>query len=654
MRLDAAATGQPAANPTTPTPSSPQRRSPHLAPLLILLGLSVACWSKVLFTGQVLLPGAFLRGFAPFGADPHAPWTILYWDALGQYYPWRTFAARQLHEGLIPLWNPHQFAGTPFLANAQSAVLYPLSLPFWLMDTACAFGVSAFLHTLLAAFGTYFLAQRWGLSRAASVLAAIVFAFCGYLGAWIVLPTLANTASWLPLLLLLLERAAAPATARLRAIGLFALALCCTLLAGHPQIFIYILLALGLRACLLPLPGRSLGVLGLSCFWTVLLAAAQILPTLELAQRGHRASAGTATALGWQTVVQSAVQPGDLLSLIVPAWPMSAGTINENFGYLGFGAVLLATIGIAATVMALRNPSNPSTPRRQFLFAAAIALFALAYATATPLTKLVFYNVPGMAQFVGVGRMLLLWSLGAALLAAFGLDFLRRRWKTPVLPVAACGLVAIELFAAGGALQPTAPRDTIYPPTQLTTWLQENTRDKSRVLFLTPRGGWLPTELFSGSDVQRTHPPGILPPNGPTVYGLYDVNGYDSLAAGGYRGLLIPAEGADVSPPLNGNMILLNNPDSTALDSLNVRYIVAQNQIAVRGGRQVLKADGCYVYDIAGRSKNVEQKNGSDFYPGWKQEKYQPETFRCGLFLSLVALAMVVGCWTGKRRKGTT
>jgi hypothetical protein len=31
--------------------------------------------------------------------------------------------------GLIPLWNPHQFCGAPFIANGQSAFFYP---PNWL------------------------------------------------------------------------------------------------------------------------------------------------------------------------------------------------------------------------------------------------------------------------------------------------------------------------------------------------------------------------------------------------------------------------------------------------------------------------------------------------------------------------------------------
>ena len=62
-------------------------KSRHAIPIAALVCLTLAYWGKVLFTGQVLLPGAMLGGFAPFGGNPTAPWNILQWDSLAQYYP---------------------------------------------------------------------------------------------------------------------------------------------------------------------------------------------------------------------------------------------------------------------------------------------------------------------------------------------------------------------------------------------------------------------------------------------------------------------------------------------------------------------------------------------------------------------------------------
>jgi hypothetical protein len=194
------------------------------------------------------------------------------------------------------------------------------------------------------------------------------------------------------------------------------------------------------------------------------------------------------------------------------------------------------------------------------------------------------------------------------------------------------------LWINGLGAHPTAPRGTIYPQTTLTSWLQKNVKSDERVLFLTPRGTWAPTE---GLQQARgiAHPPGVLPPNGATVYGLNDVSGYDSLAPLAYREFVNTGEGENVSPPLNGNMILINNVQSPALVALNVRYVVALETQELPLDNKVFSADGSAVYQLP--LANVMRKNGADFYPGWKDGKYQPETFRLGTFVALCALALV-------------
>ena len=156
------------------------------------------------------------------------------------------------------LWNPFQFCGTPFVANAQSAVFYPLNLPFWIFDTAYAFGIVAFSHSILASFSTYFLARRWGLSRAAGVMAGAIYAFSGYMSAWALLPTLFATAAWLPLCVLLFEKASDDEKP---AFSSFALALClaCALLAGHAQIFFYILAGFAVAPAVFEAPVARIG-----------------------------------------------------------------------------------------------------------------------------------------------------------------------------------------------------------------------------------------------------------------------------------------------------------------------------------------------------------------------------------------------------------
>ncbi len=607
-----------------------------IAPIIVL---ALAFWARVLFLGRVLLPGDMLRGFAPFGGDPRAAWTILQWDALAQYFPWRHFAASQLQRGHIPLWNPFQFSGTPFLANAQSAVFYPLNIPFWIFDTAYAFGISAFLGSLVALGGTFLLARRWRMSRAASLISATAFAFCGFLSSWALLPTLFQTACWLPLCLYFYEGAVEDARPTHSTLYL-TLSLLMALLAGHAQVFFYILLALALRQPFLKRTWRGL-ILGMGTLvFSLALGALQLLPTLELAKNSPRVSVGGPTAGGWQFVKDRALAPNELLSLVFPSG-LNWGTLSENFGYVGVGVCILALLSL----LALRTPAH----RRQRLYALTLALFGLLYALATPIAQLFYFAVPGVSNMGGTGRSLVLWSLGVALCAGFGFDWLRSKWKSNLLPPLALAIVALELFANAFITQPTSARDAIYPKTQITDFLARNTDHDARVWLQTDKRSWLPLEAFRGD---RTHPIGILPPNGATVYGIYDINGYDSLSLQGYRLFVSSSEvGGNPSPDLNGNMVLLQTPTPTLLDQFSVRWIVTlEGAPAPPNAHPVLTADGCTIYQRP-LPINGTRAIGENFAPGFRDGHYAPETFRLGTFISLLALGFWSALWMGSRKK---
>ncbi len=606
--------------------------SPHFWPLLFLITLCCALWADVLFGGRILLPGEMLRGFAPFGSDANAPWTILKWDALAQYTPWRMFAARELAAGRIPLWNPHQFSGAPFVANGQSAVFYPLNVPFWIFDVPRAFGIVACLHSLLAMCGAYFLCVRWQLSRVAALCGATAFGMSGYLISWSALPTLSETASWLPLLILLFERTTDEKTRSryLQQLSLFAIALCCALLAGHAQIWAFLVIALALRALFL-WRWRALQVLAGGVLWAICLSTLQLLPLLELARLGHRAGA-TASAQGWAQIQLNALQPFDLPSLIVPNWPQWSW--SENFGYQGVVTLVLAFIAMGSGVKKLRALSWRS-PK---FFAMALTLCGLIYGMGLPPTSLAYFYIPGWAQLAGAGRALLWWNLGASLLAAFGIQALsqllarsRPKDRRLVLSLILVCLV-VELGFNAWNNRVTSARAEIYPQTALTSWLQKNLKSDERVAFITPREGWFPSEQWQANG--RNHPPGVLPPNGAMVYGLSDVGGYDSLAPRAYRQFINEGEGRDVAPLYNGN-IVLPAADNANFPALKVRYIVTlESQRAP--GTEVWRGENVVVWRQ--ELPNGKAKSGADFYPGWHEGQYQPQSFRLGAWISLCAL----------------
>ncbi len=135
------------------------RRS--LSDFAVALGLLALClvWlGRSLFGGQALLPVELLQQMRPWLEKPPLWWDPILWDAVGYFAPSRKLLHESVTAGHLPLWNPYELCGTPFLANIQSAVLYPLGFAFWLWPPEVAFGVNALLHLFLAGFFAYFMA----------------------------------------------------------------------------------------------------------------------------------------------------------------------------------------------------------------------------------------------------------------------------------------------------------------------------------------------------------------------------------------------------------------------------------------------------------------------------------------------------------------
>ena len=121
----------------------------------------------------LLLAALFCR---PLAVDPDN-WGISDWDQHLFFHavPRRTI----LHYGETPLWNPYNPGGLPDLGNPQSRILsptFPLVLAFGVIHGV---KIDIALHCAAAFVFTWLLARKLGSSRAASALAAGVYAFGG-------------------------------------------------------------------------------------------------------------------------------------------------------------------------------------------------------------------------------------------------------------------------------------------------------------------------------------------------------------------------------------------------------------------------------------------------------------------------------------------
>ena len=99
--------------------------------LLAVLGLF---FLTPLRSGHLLSPADLLLKSAPWRHGVNAefePANALLSDYVYQFRPWQQYTTAALRSGRLPLWNPDNAGGLPFLGAGISAVLYPLNLPFF-------------------------------------------------------------------------------------------------------------------------------------------------------------------------------------------------------------------------------------------------------------------------------------------------------------------------------------------------------------------------------------------------------------------------------------------------------------------------------------------------------------------------------------------
>ena len=130
----------------TVTPVPPSRRADVLAVAVLLL-LPLLAAVATLVAGRVWSPAANLFVGYPWqalAADVGPPNPALS-DVTQWFHPALLWSAGEIHAGRVPLWVPNAYAGAPFLANPQTALLFPLTWLAWILPAAPALTLIAAL-----------------------------------------------------------------------------------------------------------------------------------------------------------------------------------------------------------------------------------------------------------------------------------------------------------------------------------------------------------------------------------------------------------------------------------------------------------------------------------------------------------------------------
>src|SRR4051812_1377550 len=67
-------------------------------------------------------------------------------DHFDYFQPLRWYTATELRQGRLPLWNPYNASGEPWLANPQTGVFYPPTWLFLALPFATAYTLFLALH----------------------------------------------------------------------------------------------------------------------------------------------------------------------------------------------------------------------------------------------------------------------------------------------------------------------------------------------------------------------------------------------------------------------------------------------------------------------------------------------------------------------------
>lgn len=584
-------------------------------------------------------------------------------DPVRQQYPWRYFSIEQLQSGSIPTWNPYQFAGTPHLANLQSAAFYPLNLLFFIIPFQTAWSLLVLLQPLLGALFMYLFLNSFKLRKEASFLGAITYAFSGFSVAWLSWNTVGHVGLWLPLGLYCINRIT-DAKKPLKRVSvlfilLFVFSVISSAFAGHAQVLFYSGILIGFYGLAKVFANRrvrsaprSFIILGGIAVTSVLISAAQWLPMFQLIANSSRSiNSKLWLQEGWFIPYQHLTQ------FIAPDFFGNPTTLNywgvwnygELVGYVGIAGLLLS-------LFALFDRRDKKT-----LFFGSFFFVALLFATPTILAKIPFQlNIPLLSTSQPT-RLLFIIDFSLAALAALGFDRLLSGKLHKRIAIGTISILSVVIaffwgFAYFGeslltgeniAQNLAVTTSNLKLPTLLyvsisillLTYVSTSKKylnqekgikkyfGKGLILALLLlacldllRFGWKftpftdsqylfpQTKALSFLSQQEgvfrimTTDNRLLPPNASMQYKLQSVDGYDPLyvsSYGEFASAWVRGE-PDISPFQFNRIITPQNYDHRFADLLNVKYILSLDEINEDQYVKVFEEGDTKVYENLG------------------------------------------------------
>ena len=284
--------------PGTPATASRIRK---VAPLLVVVLLALIFFIPWFFQGKIFLAGDILYGFLPWSkyAGPgYRPHNTLISDPITLEYP--VAYNRQIKEGGLKEWNPLVLGGGPAMVSVSTAGghhYFPKILYNYLFSAATSYMLMLLTHLVLMGVFMYLYLQEIGAGWRGALFGAAAWMFSGYAMVWFEFEMITTVGTFVPLLLLVMERFLGPRRYLFAFLG--ALVLGTYMLVQHLQFLLYT----GMIMCFYFLylawrthrqePGvRPLGRL-VACFaitgvGALLIGSAELIPFVEVILNSSR------------------------------------------------------------------------------------------------------------------------------------------------------------------------------------------------------------------------------------------------------------------------------------------------------------------------------------------------------------------------------
>ena len=397
-------------------------------PFCFILAVAVLLFWKFFIYGQAPFPGDFLLAwYEPWKSEslinetlgiPHKPVAD---DVFRQLYPFKILATSLLKDGQLPLWNPYNGSGMPFMATMHMGFLNPMNILFFFFSGPTAWTIYIMVQPLLVGVFTYLYCRKINLSIYASLFSSVAFMFSGFVIARIIFGEYIYVIALMPLLLYIIESfIQQPKSKKILFIPFIIFSL---FVSGQPQMVFYVsLLSFFYGFYRFIQDSKRIKIAGKDIFFLLTLiligiglSSIQLMPTLELFF-----NAAISPATSKFIFDRFLLPPYHLISLFIPNYFGNQATYNywgagdyiETVGSIGTIPLFFAFLSI---VIKRENPDS-----RTFFFIVAVLSII---STLDWLGSRLLFSLPIPVVATGVpSRIFVLTTFSLIVLAGYGFD----------------------------------------------------------------------------------------------------------------------------------------------------------------------------------------------------------------------------------------